>query len=233
MWGFLLRVILSILSLFIISRLVGARQIAQLTFYDYVVGITIGSIAATMAVDDSVPFYYPIIAMALYGLFTVLVAFLTSKSIVLRRLLTGKPTVMIHNGKIIASALRKHHYDINDLLLECRIQGYFNIADIQSAVMETNGEISILPKATKRPVTPADLNLVPQPAGLQYNLIIDGNILEKNLRAYGKDLQWLKGQLKLQNVQSEREVLLATGNPDNTVSVFLKDEELNNQNFFM
>lgn len=226
------RSVVSLLVLFIISRVAGPRQISQLTFYDYIVGISIGSIAA-MAVERDIEMLDMVISMSAFGGFTLLLAFLTSKSIKLRRLFSGTPSIMIYNGKIIESALKKNNYDINDLLLNCRLQGYFNYEDIAFAVLETNGQLSIMPKAEKAPLTPCDMSLSPSNASLEYNLIIDGNIMRKNLKAYGKDEQWLKAQLKHQNVKNIKSVLLGVGDKNDNLTVFLKEQKPPHNHFFI
>ena len=230
---FILKTLGSIAAMIAASKIVGVRQIAQLTAYDYISGITVGSIAASMAIDDSIPVYYPIVAILIYGVVTRLIGYLTGKSIVLRRFFTGKPTVMINNGKILIKALRQHNYDVNDLLLECRIQGYFNLDDIQCAVMETNGEISILPKPQYRPAQPSDLKLPTAPDGIRYNLMIDGKTLHNNLKSFGKDSRWLKQELKEQGIKNESDVLAAFGNPDGSLSVYKKHTDKTPPDCFM
>ena len=228
----IIRSLVAVAVLFIISRITGERQILQLTFYDYIVGITIGSIAA-MAVETDISLWLVLTAMVIFGGFTLFFSFLTTKSIVLRRLLTGVPHVMIYNGKIIKKNLKKHFYDINDLLQMCRIKGYYDISQIQCAVMETNGTLSVLPKAEYHPVTPNDLKQPVKGEFLLYNLIIDGNVMKNNLKAYGKDEQWLKSKLKEQKVGSKSDVLLCVGDNENNISVFLQDEQLTHENFFI
>lgn len=228
----ILRSLVAITALFIISRITGERQISQLTFYDYIVGITIGSIAA-MAVETDISLWLVLAAMLVFGGFTLLLSFLTTKSVVMRRLFTGVPHVMIYNGKIIKKNLKKHFYDINDLLLMCRVKGYYDVSQIQCAVMETNGELSVLPKAEYHPVTPNDLKQPVKGEFLLYNLIIDGKLLKNNLKAYGKDEKWLKSKLKEQKVNSVSDVLLCVADNENQISVFLQNEKIENENFFV
>ncbi len=231
-WVITYRSLIAVLVLFIISRLTGPRQISELTFYDYIVGISIGSIAA-MAVERNINMVDMAVSMVVFGGFAVLFAFLTTKSMTLRKMFSGKPSIMIYNGKIIEKALKKNNYDINDLLLNCRLQGYFKYEDIAFAVLETNGQLSIMPKADKAPLTPYDMSLKPENSALEYNLIIDGNIMSDNLKSYGKDEQWLKTQLKEQNVKNVGEVLLGVGDGNDKLTVFLKSEVLPHNHFFM
>lgn len=221
-----LRSLFSVITLFIISRVIGPRQISQLTFYDYIVGITIGSVAAT-AVDSGIPFSSIVISMVVFGLFTELIELLTNKSFYLRSIFSGKPTIIIYKGKIIKKAMKKHKYDISDLLQQCRLNGYFDIADIEYAIMETNGQISILPKAEQRPVVAKDVNAVGKNQQLKYSIIIDGKILTKNLLTCGKDEAWLYQKLTEQNINDLSEVLFACWNKDDdTVTTFLQNEVL-------
>lgn len=231
-WVIAYRSLIAVLVLFVISRLTGARQISELTFYDYIVGISIGSIAA-MAVERDINMVDMAVSMVVFGGFAVLFAFLTTKSMTLRKLFSGTPSIMIYNGKIIEKALKKNNYDINDLLLNCRLQGYFKTEDIAFAILETNGQLSVMPKADKAPLTPYDMAMKPESAALEYNLIIDGNIMNDNLKSYGKDEQWLKTQLKEQNVKNVGEVLLGVGDSNDKLTVFLKSEVLPHNHFFM
>lgn len=228
----ILRSVIAVIVLFIISRISGPRQISQLTFYDYIVGISIGSIAAT-AVEREISLWDMVISMIIFGGFAFLFSLSTSKSIVLRRVFSGKPSILIYNGKIIEQSLKKNHYDINDLMLNCRLQGYFNLEDIAFAILETNGELSVMPKADKAPLTPYDMAMKPEKEALEYNLIIDGSVLSENLKYYGKDEQWLKQKLQEQKIKSESEVLLATGDKNNNLKVYLKNEVLPHNHFYM
>lgn len=231
-WIVVLRSVIAVIVLFIISRLTGPRQISQLTFYDYIVGISIGSIAA-MAVEKSISIIDMAVSMIVFGGFAIAFAYSTSKSMFLRKAFSGKPSIMIYNGKIIESALKKNNFDINDLVLNCRNKGYFNLEEIAFAILESNGQLSIMPKSQNAPLTPKDMAIPTEQSALEYNLIIDGVILEKNLKSYGKDEQWINAQLKSQGVKSARQVLLATGDNNNNLRIYLKSEVLPHDHFFM
>lgn len=231
-WIVALRSVIAVIVLFIISRLTGPRQISQLTFYDYIVGISIGSIAA-MAVEKSISIIDMAVSMIVFGGFAIAFAYSTSKSMFLRKAFSGKPSIMIYNGKIIESALKKNNFDINDLVLNCRNKGYFNLEEIAFAILESNGQLSIMPKSQNAPLTPKDMAIPTEQSALEYNLIIDGVILEKNLKSYGKDEQWINAQLKSQGVKSARQVLLATGDNNNNLRIYLKSEVLPHDHFFM
>ena len=222
----IIRSISSLLVLFLLSKLVGARQIAQMTFADYIAGISIGSIAATMALDNEIPFYQPTLAMLIYGGFTVMSAIASTKSIKARRFLTGTPLIMIYQGKIIERHLTKAHMDVNDLISQARVQGYFNLADIEYAVLETTGQIAFMPVAGKRPATCEDLGLAPPDPTMTANVILDGRVMHENLIAQGFDETWLRKQLAAQGFESPERVLLASCDRNGTLRIYTKGESL-------
>ncbi len=222
----LLRAVSSVIILFLLTKLMGKRQISQLTFFDYTIGISIGSIAAEMASNVDTPFYATLISMVVYTAISILIAFITEKSIRGRRFFTGEPSILIYKGKIVENALQKQHFDLNELLSECRNSGYFNISDVEYAVMETNGKISFLPKSEKRPLTPQDMNLSPQQEGLVYMVVIDGKAMPENLRSVGRNEDWLNKKLQEQGVDKVSDVLLATLDQEDNLSVYSKGVKL-------
>lgn len=212
----------SILVLFVLTKIMGYRQISQMSFFDYVIGITIGSIAAEMATNLELQLWKPILAMMIYGSVSIILSFITMKSIKARRIFIGVPVVLIQRGVILPCNLKKVHYDINDLLTDARSAGFFNIGDIQYAIMENTGKVSFLPNSTKRPVTPEDLNFHPVQEHILANVIMDGKIMETHLKKIGKDTQWVKNELKLQNLSAE-EVFLAVVDDQNKLTAFKKN----------
>jgi len=227
LWTIIIRSVVSIVTLFVMSKIMGRKQISQLSIFDYIVGISIGSIAAQMTVDGEIEWFYFVVAMAIYAGIYTLIAVVTIKSIWARKFFEGAPILLMQNGKIIYKNLRKVRYDVNNLLEECRQSGYFDINDLNMAVMESDGKISFLPKVDKRPVNVCDMKLSPELEGLVANIIIDGHIMSDNLEAIGKDEAWLIKQLKVKNVDSPEQVLLATCDINSTFNVFLKDESIN------
>lgn len=211
----------SAITLFILTKIMGNREMSQLSMFDFITAITIGSIAAEMATALE-NFEKPLTAMIIYALLTVLISFVTNKSIKLRRFLTGKSIILLENGKIYEKNLLKARLDVNEFLVQCRNQGYFNIDNLQVAILEPNGQISLLPKSLHRPVTPNDLNLKPADDAPIINLIIDGEILYENLKLTGNDEKWLQNQLKNQKVDNLSDVFLATCSNKNNLSIYLK-----------
>lgn len=219
-----LRSVISIAVLFVLAKLMGSKQISQLTFFDYVVGISIGSIAAEMASNDEVPFHFPLIAMGAYAVIAVIISVVTNKSIKARRFMNGTPSIVIDRGRILRDNLKHEKIDLNELLSQCRGQGYFNLADIEYAVLEPNGKLSILPKSDKRPVTPEDMNLTPPKEGLCANIVVDGQVMEKHLSAVGKNREWLERQMKEQKIKDFSDIILATCDTNGNFSAYLKNK---------
>lgn len=212
----------SILALFIFTKIMGKKQVSQLNMFDYVLGITIGSVAAEIAVSLETEFYKGIIVMGVYTAISLLVSFVTNKSILLRRCLTGIPIALMENGKLLESGLRKAKYDVNDFLEEARSNGYFDISQIEYALMESNGKISFLPKSKYAPLTPSDMKIKVDYKGLTANLVIDGNIMEDNLKRINKDKKWLLTRIK-NNKEKLEDILLLTCDSKEKITIYKKD----------
>ncbi len=227
----LIRSISSIVFLFFITRLMGRKQISQLSFFDYVIGISIGSIAAGMALDQDTHYLHGFLAMLVYAIIAVAISVLTGKSIKFRRFVNGRSYYLIYKGKILDQNLIKVKYDVNDLLSEARFNGYFNIADIEYAVMEASGRVSFMPVAKKTPVVQEDINLEKPQEDLLANVIIDGKIMYDNLKTTGLDEIWLKAELAKQNFHKLEEIILATVDCDNNLSIYQKAEKLITKTF--
>lgn len=195
-------------ALFLVAKFIGHKQIAQLDFFDYITGITIGSIAAEMATELEEP-WKPLIAMAIYGGVTLLLSIVSNKVPRLRKYLNGTPTILMDHGKLYRENLKKARLDLSEFMVMCRQQGYFDLTSIQTAVFEYNGKLTILPVSSQRPATPNDMNLAPEQELLFTELIMDGRILEDNLKRMGLDMTWLDKQLKERHVSSPKEVFLA------------------------
>lgn len=216
----------SIIALFILTKLMGYRQVAQFSMFDYINGITIGSIAAEMATDLEGNFLKPLLAMIVYTAFVILLSKISQKSVVLRRLINGKAIMIYQNGHIYNENLRKAKMDIDEFLVECRINGYFDLSQVESAVLEPNGKISFLPVSEERPATPKDLGIKPTQEELFANIVVDGHIMEHNLKHVGKDRNWLDQQLDGQNIKKLKDVFLAICDKQGNFYVFPKMDHL-------
>jgi len=220
-----LTAVLSIAELFILTKIMGKRQMSQLSLFDYINGITIGSIAAEMATSPIRESWKPALAVAIYGLFACAFSIATDKSIKFRRLFVGKSLVLMNNGKIYRKNLVKSKLDINEFLEQCRIGGYFNPDDLQTVIMESNGKLSFLPKSDMRPANPKDLGIMPTKELPPVVFISDGKILHQNLRQNGKNEIWLREQLKKDNYPPIEKIFLAICDCNDTLIVY----EINNE----
>lgn len=219
---FLYIVILSVVSmlfLFLITKMVGYRQISEMSFFDYVIGITIGSIAAEMSTNIDLEWWKGITAMAVYGLLGLLLSILTQKSIKARKIISGQPIILMEKGKILRKNMDKAKVEINDLLTSARGNGYFNLSDIDYAIMETTGKISFLPIPLKRELNPSDFNFAPEREGLQTNVIIDGEIMEKDLKSVGMTKKELERQVREKGEKIEK-IMLATIDEKKQLTIF-------------
>lgn len=210
----LLNATYSFVSLFIISKFLGKKQISELSFTDYVVGITIGSIAAEWSTDVSNPWYYYVIAMAIYFIFSFLITHYERTTLFLKKFLRGKPILIIKNGKIDYKNLKKSKLDVNDLLGMCRNKGYFNLTDVAFAIFETNGDLSILPIGTQKPTVVEDVGAKIEKSNLSKFLINDGIIDKSYLKILNKDQTWLFKELKISSKKDLKNIILALYDED-------------------
>lgn len=207
----LINSVISFVYLFIISKILGKKQIAQLEFIDYAVGISLGSIAAEMAIDYDSPFYYYLIAMSIFFALALIVSIVGRKCTFFKRILKGKPLTLIYDGKINYETLKKSKIDTNDLLSMLREKGYFDVNDVAYAIFETSGELSVLPKGNQRPVVIEDIdNEKVKPSSLSNVLIVDGEISYSGLAEADKSEDWLKERLKISSDEELDNVILAT-----------------------
>ena len=222
----ILRALISLIALFSVTKLLGKKQVSQLSLFDYVIGISIGNFAAEMTTDLDLPYTHGVVAVLIFGLVAYLVSVFTMKSISLRRFFIGTPTVLIQEGKILMKGLKQVKFDINDLLEECRGNGYFDISQIEYALMEANGKLSILPKGENLPVTIKDMNIKPEKQSLCANVIIDGKIMYTNLKNMNKDKKWLVQELKIKGYKTFENILLATLDNNEKVTVYEKNNDI-------
>ncbi len=218
----LLTSVLSVIVLFLITRLIGYRQIAELSLFDYINGITIGSIGAELALAPLGEFYKPLIATGVYGLLTLMLALITDKSLPWRRKTVGPPLLLFSKGSFDGQNMKKARIDLSEFLMQCRELGYFDLSEIHTALIEPNGALSVLPYTAYRPVTPDDLHITGKEDGLFANVIMDGEVLEKNLRAIGFDRAYLEKELARGSYPSPKEIFLATLDKSGKLSVFLE-----------
>ncbi len=209
----LLTTLLSVISLFLITKIMGHKQVAQLDFFDYINGITIGSIAAELATELETP-YRPLISLLTYGAVSLFLNLLTRKLPRTRKYINGTPTILINNGTLYRKNLKKAKLDLSEFMLLCREQGYFDLTEIQTAVFEHNGKLSVLPKTVYRPVTPDDLNIPAKAAHIGVEVIMDGRIMEENLKRMERDPAWLTAELATRGYRDAKSIFLAIYHPE-------------------
>ncbi len=217
--------IASIAALFLLTKLMGNKQISQMSMFDYITGITIGSIAAEMATKLEGNPLHPLTAMVVYGVLGVLISLITLKSRKIRKVVTGKPILIIDNGKLFRHNMKKARLDMSDFLVQCRIAGYFDIGQIQTAIFETTGNLSFLPKPGIRPATVADVGAPLTRDSLPKNVIVDGKIIPEALKAAGKNDVWLKKQLKIQKIDSISNILYAACDDEGNLSIYKNEKD--------
>ena len=205
--------LLSVAALFVITKIMGHKQVAQLDFFDYVSGITIGSIGAELATELEEP-EKPLIALAIYGLTSIVLNLIAHKIPKTRKYINGTPTILMNEGKLYRKNLKQAKLDLSEFTLLCREQGYFDLDEIQTAIFEHNGQLSILPKGANRPATPEDLKITVKAAHIGVEVIMDGRVMGENLLRLGRDMNWLAKQLKSQGHKDAKEIFLGIYRPE-------------------
>lgn len=232
LWDVTFRAISSLITLFLVTKMLGKKQVSQLSLFDYVIGISIGNFAAEMTINLESNELNGILAVIIFGVVAYIVSWITMKSIFLRRFFMGTPTILIQNGKILEDNLRKVKFDINDMLEEVRGAGYFDLSQVEYAVMEVNGNLSVLPKPEYRPLTPKDMNLKVNRESICANVIIDSKIMHKNLHNMNKDEKWLFKELKVKGYTDTAKILLATLDIDEKLTIYEKNNGVKSKDVF-
>lgn len=222
----------SIATLFVLTKIMGNKEMSQLNMFDYCIGITIGSIAAEMATALESSFIQPLTAMAVYAIVTIIISSISNYSLKARRIVEGRTLILLDDGKLYRNNFKKGKLDINEFLMQCRTNGYFNICQIQTAILESNGKISFLPKVGAKPVTPEDLNLKLKQEKVVLNVILDGIILEENLKILDKDKKWLIKQVSKQGIKDTKRIFLATCDQESNLSIYIKSNNDNSDDMF-
>ncbi|HLR74559.1 MAG TPA: DUF421 domain-containing protein [Virgibacillus sp.] len=221
----LLRSIVAFLLLFIMARIMGKKQISQLTFFDYCVGITIGSIAATMSVDQNVKALNGMMSLFIWGLFPILLAYLGMKSNAFSNLTDGKAAILIENGNVLERNMKKNLMNINELMLLLREKGIFKLSDVEMAILETNGNLSVMLKTDKQPV---DAHMLGIPVEQEHGptiLIMDGKVMHKSMEKLGYTVEWLLGEVMKQGAHKIEDVFLAQIDSRGQLYVDLYDDQ--------
>nr|WP_122012342.1 DUF421 domain-containing protein [Maliibacterium massiliense] len=205
-----LRSLILYLLVIVVLRVSGKSQVSQLQPYELVLALLIADLAATPLADEGVPLFHGIMPILALLLAQLVISFISLKSQRLRSVFSGKPSIVIQHGKIRQKELAGLRYTIGDLLEQLRLQGYSDLSQINAAILETSGQLSVFPYANARPVTTGDMNINPPDPGLAYSIIEDGKVLYDNLQKSGHDRAWLEETLKEKGFSHPRQVYVLT-----------------------
>lgn len=193
----------------ILSKLIGIKIISQMNFFDFIVGVSVGSMIAKIIINKDHVVFSGIVALITFALLTILTSYLNLKSYSARRIINAKTLILVENGRIIDKNLKRLRITINELMMKLREKDVFNLEDVQFAIMESNGQLSVLIKANKKPITPYDMELKVRSSSLVNDIIIDEKTVDKNLKIAGIDEKWLQSELKKKNINNFEEVFYA------------------------
>ncbi|MTI66760.1 MAG: DUF421 domain-containing protein [Firmicutes bacterium] len=218
-----IREIFSYIILFTLTRLMGKREISQLTFFDYVVGITIGTLTGSMVIDTTRNLITILPALLIFSAFQILTSFLSLKSVNFRKLVDGTPTILMKNGNILEKNLKKSRLNVDELISKLREKKVFTLANVEFAILENDGKISVMKKTNKQTVTPSDLGITTSYTGLGKLIIEEGRIKEKKLQKYGLTRSWVLSKLGEQGIYDLSKVLFAQVDENGNLFVDLND----------
>lgn len=203
------RAIILYILVLIVMRLMGKREIGQLQPFELAISIMIADLASIPMTDTGVPISNGIIPILGLLVMHLIISMINMKSIRAREVICGKPTILIYRGKINEKALKKERFTINELEERLRGNNVFNLGDVEYAILETSGQITVIQKPEKRNTIPEDFNIIPEYEGIPYDLVIDGKVMDNNLKAIGKNREWLKKQVEKFKIKPE-EALVVT-----------------------
>ncbi len=204
---FVRSIILYIIVL-VVMRLMGKREIGQLQPFELAIAIMIADLASVPMSEVGIPIINGIIPILGLLLMHLIISYMNLKSMKIRGLICGKPSILIYRGKINENVMRKERFTINELQERLRANNINDIGDVEYAILETSGQVSVIEKPNKRATIPEDFNIMPDYEGMSYDLVVDGKIMNENLRKLGKDYKWLKNQVKKFNMNPEEAFLV-------------------------
>ena len=215
----IIRTLVGFAVLLLLTRLLGKKQLSQFTIFTFITGIALGNFASEMILQKEIRIIEGVSSMALWCVLIFIIEFLSLKSAKIRVLLDGEPTIVIKKGQIIELALTDHRLNLDDLTMQLRLNSVFSILDVEYAILEPNGELSIMKKSSKDPVTKEDLQITPEPEGIPSEIIVDGKIVEKNLPELGYTYQELEAELQTQGISDIKTVLFAELQKDRSLYI--------------
>ena len=203
------RTVILYVIVLIVMRLMGKREIGQMQPFELAISIMIADLATIPMTETGIPIFNGIIPILGLLVMHLIISIINMKSLKAREIICGKPSILVYRGKINEKALIKERFTINELQERLRGNNIFNLGDVEYAILETSGQVSVIQKPEKRNTIPEDFNIVPDYEGIPYDLVVDGKIMDKNLQAIGKDREWLKKQIEKFKMKPE-EALVVT-----------------------
>ena len=214
-----IRALLGFAILLTLTRLLGKKQLSQLTVFTYITGIALGSMAAEMVIHKDVRIIDGVVGMGMWCLLVVIIEYISLKSAKARVIMDGEPTIVIKKGQIIEQSLKKQRLNLDDLSMQLRLNQVFSILDVEYAILEPNGALTVMKKSEKNPVTKEDMQIQPGPLGMPSEIIADGKIVEKNLPELGFTRRQLDDELKKQGINDIKTVLYAELQQDRSLYI--------------
>ncbi|WP_053956058.1 DUF421 domain-containing protein [Inediibacterium massiliense] len=222
----IIRGIITYILTLTLSRFMGRKLISQMTFFDFVVGVSMGSMAANLAMGPNSTPTTASTSLITLSLLAILTGLLHIKSFRIRKIINSEPVILINKGHIVEDNLRRVRLTIEQLTMQLREKNIFNLSDVEFAIFETNGQLSLLPKSDKVPLTPSHMNIPTTSKGLMKDIIIDGNIIDENIKAMGLNIDWLQSQIHMYGIQNPSDVFYA--GVDDTHNMYLSKKNNNN-----
>ncbi|HEY8422766.1 MAG TPA: DUF421 domain-containing protein [Thermoclostridium sp.] len=221
----IIRSFIGFFLLLVLVKLIGKQQVTQLTFFDYIVGITIGSMASTLSVQVNENTWATIAGMVVWTLLAIILAVIGIKSPFLRKVIEGVPEIVIQNGKIKIDVLKRNKLSMEDLMMMLRSKDVFRVDDVEFAVLEQNGKLSVLLKSQKKPLTPQDMNISTKYNGLPTNLIVDGRLNMEALKSVNLTKAYLEHHLRKKGITDINDIFLAQLDTQGNLYIDMKDNE--------
>ena len=204
------RTVILYFAILISMRIMGKRQLGEMEISEFIVAALIADLAATPLQDIGIPLLNGLVPIIIMFCFEIIIAGLNMRSVKLRKLTYGRPEIIIRNGRIIREAMQKNRFTLDELMQELRAQGLTDTAQVEYAVLETNGQLSIILKSGDQPATASQMGVVGDDVSYAHIIINEGRILDNNLELLGRDRRWLSNELKRQNLRSADEVYILT-----------------------
>lgn len=203
------RAIVLYLIVLVVMRLMGKREIGQLQPFELAISIMIADLASIPMTEIGIPIFNGIVPILGLLVMHLILSLINLKSLKAREIICGKPSILIYRGKINEKELKKERFTINELEERLRGNNVVSLGDVEYAILETSGQVTVIQKPEKRNTIPEDFNIVPEYEGIPYDLVVDGKVMNKNLKAIGKNYNWLKKQVEKFDIKPE-EALVVT-----------------------